>query len=291
MEEKTLNIDEIANEKPFDLAKHSSIGVGGKADVAFYPRNVEQLMTLLQCLQTGGREYYVVGNMTNVLPADAGTHKAIICLKALTGMQAKEKLFAFAGEQSGNFLRACRNARKSGGEFLAGIPCTIGGALYMNAGANGEYIAEIVDSVLVIREGQLRKISCAECGYSYKNSVFMTNKDVIVGATFCLADSDENKIDERLQSFQRRRAHLPTGRSMGCVFKNPDGCAAGELIERAGLKGLRVGGAKISEKHANFIINEHGATQRDISALISLIKNAVCAQYGVTLSEEIRYIT
>ena len=281
---------DIATAQPFDLAKHSSIGVGGEAKIAFYPQSAAQLTALLRQFYEEKRAYYVVGNMTNILPSDRGTDKAIVCTKKLVGLKFGDKTFAYAGEQSGAFLRRCREAEKGGAEFLAGIPCTIGGALYMNAGAAGVYISEIVDSVLVVREGELQTLEKAECEYSYKKSLFMRNKDVIVGATLKLHDSKKQTIDENIRCFLQRRAHLPKGKSMGCIFKNPDGFAAGELIEKAGLKGLRLGGAFVSEEHGNFIINDGAAKADDIKRLIKIVQNAVFAQYGLQLKEEIQYL-
>ncbi|MFR1554454.1 MAG: UDP-N-acetylenolpyruvoylglucosamine reductase, partial [Coriobacteriales bacterium] len=129
-----------------------------------------------------------------------------------------------------------------------------------------------------------------ECEYSYKHSVFMRDGSVILGASFVLEDADGETVAKKRAEYLEKRRRLPAGRSMGCTFKNPPAETAGKLIEGAGLKGLRVGGAVISTEHANFIINEGGATSADVRALINLIKNAVFARYGVELEEEIRYI-
>lgn len=277
-------------ERPFDLKKHSSIGVGGRARLAVYPTSEQECLLLIGRLQETDISYYVVGNMTNILPMDGETETVIVCMKKLVDVQIGKDTYVSAGAKSSEFLRACRYARKSGAEFLAGIPCTLGGALYMNAGVSGEYIAEIVKSVRVLRDGHIIDLPVEECKYSYKHSVFMERKDVILGATLRLKDASERNITEKEKYYLERRAHLPKGKSMGCVFKNPIGTTAGALIEGAGLKGLRVGGAKVSEKHANFIINEQNATAEEIKSLISLIKNAVKSQYGTELSEEIQYL-
>ena len=160
----------------------------------------------------------------------------------------------------------------------------------MNGGAGGKYIADIVKSVRVLRGGKIIDFSVDECGYSYKNSLFMHTDDFILGGVFRLEKSDEDRVKGEIRRHLQRRAHLPKGKSMGCVFKNPQGVSAGGWIERAGLKGARVGGAKVSEQHANFILNDQNATSADIYTLIQKIKNAVYTQYGVTLEEEIRYI-
>lgn len=281
----------FAQEKPFDFSMRSSIGCGGKAKIAFYPRNVTELSSLLRKLQKDGIKYSVLGNLTNVLPSDEDADKAVICTKDMNGMMLTETgVFAYAGVMSGALLRFCRQNTRSGVEFLQGIPCTLGGALYMNAGVGGSYVADVVENVLVYRKGENRLLSKSECDYAYKKSVFMQNDDVILGASLLLKRADEQEIVEKERSYEKRRAHLPKGKSMGCVFKNPEGGFAGDLIERSGLKGLRVGGAVVSDKHANFIINDGRCTAKDIETLISIIKNAVFAQYGVLLEEEIRRV-
>ena len=287
--------EKFTYERPFDMSKHSSIGCGGCARIAFYPSSLQEMVELLSKFRKDSQQFLVVGNMTNVLPPDEGIEKAVVCTKKFSGAQADSQrstnVFVEAGMASGAFLRFCRDTRKSGAEFLEGIPCTIGGALYMNAGVNGRYIAEIVDSVTVWRDGKVCILSNAECEYAYKNSVFMHNGDVILGATLRLRTTDIQTIDDEIKKYRDRRAHLPKGKSMGCVFKNPIGYSAGELIEKAGLKGMRIGGARVSDIHANFIINDGNASAKEIKNLITFIKNTVQAQYKIALEEEIRYLT
>ncbi|MBR2023164.1 MAG: UDP-N-acetylmuramate dehydrogenase, partial [Clostridia bacterium] len=199
-------------------------------------------------------------------------------------------IFAQAGVSSAKLLRFCEHVCKTGAEFLEGIPCTIGGALYMNAGVAGAYIGDIVRFVKVYYRGKVSILSVEDCKYAYKSSVFMQDDFLILGAKLSLLDATKTEILEKKATYKARRAHLPKGKSMGCVFKNPQGISAGKWIEGAGLKGLRIGGAKISEEHANFIINENNATTADVKQLISVIKNAVRIQYGVELQEEIRYL-
>ena len=280
----------FTSREPFAFKKYSSIGCGGEAAIAFYPENVEELTALINQLKKDGAAYCVLGNLTNVLPPDGCSSFAVVCTKNLNTIAVGETVFVYAGVTSGELIRACRHENRSGAEFLSGIPCTLGGALYMNAGADGKYIAEIVDSVLVLREGKRHILSISECQYSYKKSLFMGNDDVILGASLRLEHANKEVIEEREQYYQKRRAHLPKGRSMGCVFKNPPTRSAGALIEGCGLKGMRVGGAVISTQHANFIINDKEATSADVRALIGLAKNAVYAQYGIRLEEEIRYL-
>ncbi len=278
-------------ETPFDYAKRSSIGCGGVAPVAFYPKSVEELISLVEELENKKLAFTVLGNLTNVLPPDGNSQTAVISTKRLAKVEETESgVFALAGVTSGGLLKACKQLQLSGAEFLEGIPCTLGGALYMNAGVSGTYIAEIVESVTVLHKGKLVVLDKSDCGYAYKTSAFMYSGGVIVGARLKLQKTNEEAILEKIDYYRAKRAHLPKGKSMGCVFKNPKGAVAGKLIEGAGLKGLRAGGAVVSTEHANFIINDRNATSAQIKTLITFIKNAVFAQYKIRLEEEIRYL-
>ena len=286
--------EEFTKEINFDFSKHSSIGVGGVARIAFYPKDQMQLKELLARLKEEEVGYIVIGNMTNVLPPDKPSDKLIICTKKMTHFETENKMFFDAGIKSGNLLRICCNAGKSGAEFLAGIPCTLGGALYMNAGVNGRYISEIVDEVFIYHDGEMIALKAQECAFDYKNSLFMRTKDVILGATLRLVDSNKETIKAQENVYLKRRAHLPKGKSMGCVFKNTringERVSAGKWIEKAGLKGVRCGGAYVSMEHANFIINDNHATVKDIKTLIAHIKQEVYRQYQIVLEEEIQYL-
>lgn len=294
MFEKDLYIgyENFLIERPFDFSLHSTIGCGGCAKIAFYPRTEEELLLLLSRLKKEGREYVVIGNLSNVLPADLGTDKAVICTKKLSALHRMdgERVYAEAGILSGALLAFLKEQGLGGAEFLAGIPCTLGGALYMNAGAGGEYIHSLVESVRVYRNGEILILPKSQCGYAYKNSVFMHTGDIILGGTLSLEKSSSERVFARQKEYIQRRVRLPKGKSMGCVFKNTQSVPAGELIDKAGLKGMRVGGAVVSKEHANFIINDKKATAREIKSLITLVKNAVFAQYGVCLEEEIQYL-
>jgi UDP-N-acetylmuramate dehydrogenase len=278
----------IYTETPFDFTKHSTIGCGGFAQTAYYPQTEQEAVYLLSVLK---KEWVAVGNLSNVLPSDVGTNCAVVCTKKMTEIQeSADGVFVSAGVTSGALLRYMKGVGYTGAEFFAGIPCTLGGMLYMNGGVGGRYVADIVKTVRVIRNGVAVDLTVEECEYSYKNSVFMRTNDFILGALLRLEKSDKQTIEEEIRRWLAKRAHLPKGKSMGCVFKNPQGVSAGALIEGAGLKGARVGGAKVSELHANFIINDKNATAEEIRALIHKIKTAVYKTYGVSLEEEIRYI-
>lgn len=283
--------DGFSKEENFYLSKHSSIAIGGKAEIVFCPQSVAECVALLQKLQTDGVPYCTLGNLSNVLPPDHSLQKAIVLTKNLNGIKKTEKgVFAYAGVKSGELLRFCKQNEYSGVEFLQGVPCTLGGALFMNAGVSGRYINEVVDEVLVYRDGKTHTLSNAECQYAYKQSVFMENKDVILGASLHLQKATTEEITAKERAYACKRAHLPKGKSMGCVFKNPQGYTAGELIEKCGFKGTREGGAIVAEEHANFILNTNGATSRDVEVLIKKIKAVVLEKFGVQLEEEIRRI-
>ena len=283
-----ISYEDFVTEKPISFSAHSSIGCGGEASVAYFPQSIEQVEWIVRKLCQENKPYYTVGAMTNILPPDGRLEKVVLGMSRLKGIH---KLFVLAGTTGGELLAYCRKHLYSGAEFLYGIPCTLGGVLYMNAGVAGQYISDIVENVTVLRNGKQEIVSVEDCAYGYKTSVFMQNGDIILGAQLRLQKADAIMIENRLHSYRERRKHLPKGKSMGCVFKNPNGMIAGKLIEGAGLKGLRIGGATVSSQHANFIINENGATASEIKQLISIIKNAVFAQYKVQLEEEIRYLT
>ncbi len=277
---------------PFAFAKNSSIGCGGTAVGAFFPSAVDELIDLVYTLKKEGVPYMTLGNLTNVLPPDNESEKVVLSTKRMGGITVGERIFVSAGVQTATLLSACKRVGRTGAEFLVGIPCTIGGALYMNAGVSGKYIAEIVDEVLVLREGKKLALPLSACEYAYKQSAFMHTDDVILGAWLRLSSAAQAEIEVREREYLDKRRHLPKGRSMGCVFKNPTHIAvsAGALIEQSGLKGLRIGGAVVSKEHANFIINDRGATSADIRKLIEIIKEKVYLLQKIRLEEEIRYL-
>lgn len=280
----------IAHEAPFSFPSRCSIGCGGSARAAFFPENLAELLLLVDVFRREEVKFSVLGNMTNVLPPDGMYDGTLLFTDGLKSIGFGKTVFAMAGVRAKALLDACVRRGRTGAEFLAGIPCSVGGAAFMNAGAGGRYFSDIAESVLVYREGRIRVLAREECGYAYKKSVFMAENTVILGASLLLDRAAGETVERKRAEYLAARRNLPSGRSMGCIFKNPPEAPAGKLIEGAGLKGLRVGGAVISEKHANFIINEGGATSADVRALVNLIKNAVFAQYGVELEEEIRYL-
>lgn len=271
-----------------DFKQVSTIGVGGVCRAVF-PRSFTELIDVIDECSRLGLPVKVLGNLSNVLPPERDEKTVFVMTRLLRGLTFGDAPLVHAGVTAGELLKACRENGKGGAEFLAGIPCTIGGAAYMNAGVSGRYFADIVRSVVVYEDGALKTYAKEECDYSYKHSRFMLG-GVILGVILDLKDASQDQIDERVEWYLQRRKKLPKGRSMGCVFKNPEGHFAGELIENAGLKGLRQGGVFVSSEHANFIINDGNATVSDVKRLIGKIKRAVYNQVGIRLEEEICYL-
>lgn len=272
----------------YDFSKGSTIGVGGIGKAVF-PRSFTEFIDAIEGAVKRGIAYRVLGNLSNVLPRESDNETVYIITKRLKGVTMGDSPLVHAGVTAAELLTECKRHGKSGAEFLTGIPCTVGGAAYMNAGVSGRYFADIVRSVIVYENGELKTYSKDECEYSYKSSRFMRG-GVIFAAVLNLENSTSEAVAERIRDYANRRAKLPVGKSMGCVFKNPDGVSAGALIERTGLKGLRIGGAVVSAEHANFIVNDGGATVTDVKELIERIKADVYTKCGVTLAEEIQYL-
>ncbi len=282
LKEKQISLTE------YDFSKGSTIGVGCTGRAVF-PRSFTEFIDVIDGCNRYGIPYRVLGNLSNVLPPERDGETVYVITKRLKGVTMGDAPLVHAGVTAAELLSECKRHGKSGAEFLTGIPCTVGGAAYMNAGVAGRYFAEIVRSVIVYESGELKTYSKEECGYSYKNSRFMQG-GVIFAAVLALENSTSEAVAERIREYASRRAKLPVGKSMGCVFKNPDGVSAGALIEKAGLKGLRAGGAVVSAEHANFIINDGGATVADVKTLIQKIKTEVFEKLGVLLTEEIQYL-
>lgn len=285
------------------LSTLSPMGIGGVCDTVFYPETLACFTELICELRAQNVPYAVLGTTSNVLIPDTpsgGTLRGVIVFtRRLTSLAIDgENVFAFCGVTGAELICRTSSVGLTGAEFLTGIPCTVGGATYMNAGAFGRSVSDIVESVLSYVDGTMEVYSPNECAFSYKNSVFMQNDAVILGTTFRLKRTDARCVCEKVHTFNERRLRLPQGKSLGCIFKNPTKKAekgdslssAGALIESVGMKGVTCGGARVSEKHANFIINENGATYDDVVSLIAHVKSAVLKKHGVSLTEEIRYL-
>ncbi len=276
-------------EPAFSFARHTSIGTGGSALVAAYPTCAEEGAALLTYLKQEKIPYYPLGAGANVLPPDGSFEGVILRFSRVKSLYAdKTTVYAGAGVTGGALLKFAHNKSLGGIEWLTGIPTTVGGGVCMNAGVQEGHFGSVVKKVLAIEGGKPFILSQEDCRFGVKNSVFM-NGIVIFGAYFTLRNTSKEEIERKRCYFMGKRAHLPKGKSMGCTFLNFNGESAGAIIERCGCKGLCVGGAHVSNEHANFIIN-NGGTSSDVSSLIALVKRRVYEREGILLHEEIRRI-
>ncbi len=285
--------DEFPNlliEKNFSFAKHTTIGCGGRAAVCVYPQNTKQLARLTDTLNRKSVRYCFLGTGANVLARDGDWNGVAIKFSHMDRIRKYGKIIiAEAGVTGGALLCYAREHSLGGFEFLTGIPTSLGGATTMNAGIPKRHLSDVVEAVTGVLQGKIVTFSKKDCLFSEKSSVFQSGIAVCEIALKGY-ESSPTEIRSREKIFSERRKSLPKGRSMGCIFVNPQGCSAGALIEQCKLKGKRIGGAYISPVHANFIINDGSATAEDIFALIALIKQTVFARTGIPLREEIKPI-
>ncbi len=274
----------------FSFARHTTIGCGGYAALSIEPADEESAAAVLRYLNRGAIPYYILGAGANVLPPDEFFEGVVVRFRALRQIGREgNRLIVGAGGTGGSLLRCARAARLGGCEPFTGIPMTVGGGIAMNAGIAVRHFSDLVEEVLAVCEGEAIVLRAQECGFSEKQSVFQNNIAVL-RAVLRLSPSTAQNIERESCYYRLKRAHLPKGRSMGCTFVNPEGgISAGALIEACGLKGRRIGDAFVSERHANFIINE-GRSSADVAELIGTIKEIVYKEKGVLLREEIRRI-
>ena len=275
------------------LCAHTSFKIGGPAAVMAFPSSVQSLAGLLRAARELGVQPRVLGAGTNVLAPDEGLDELVICTKdALMGLRQLSggRIEAMAGQSLASAAVFAREHRLSGLEFAHGIPGTVGGGVYMNAGAYGGEIKQVVESVTVLTmDGALREYAGGEL-FSYRMSVFQTMPCVIVSAVFRLTPGKPETIQKNMHELMlKRRASQPLELpSAGSTFKRPVGGYAAALIDAAGLKGRGVGGAQVSQKHAGFVVNTGGATARDVLATITMIQEEVYKSSGIHLAPEVR---
>lgn len=272
----------------FDFARHTSIGCGGTAAAWACPSDGEELASLLALCESERIPYCFLGAGANVLPQDGLFDGVVIRFCGFRKLMAEGCIVRVgAGVTGGRLLRFARENCLAGAEFLTGIPMTVGGAIAMNAGVKEGHIGDLVSGVVCAVPGRVFSLSSEACRFGEKDSIFLREKIAVIGGELKFKYSFPDEIERRRCYFRLKRASLPKGRSMGCVFVNPEEESAGALIERCGLKGVRIGGARVSGIHANFILNE-GGSSADVSALIALVKERVERETGVVLREEVR---
>ena len=282
----------ILEEEP--LARHMSFRIGGPAAIFAQPATVDELSKLLRFLAARGISLRILGAGTNVLAPDEGLREVVICTKdALTGLcdLGGGKIEAFAGETLSKTAVFARNLSLTGLEFAHGIPGTVGGGIYMNAGAYGGEMKQVaMETMVLTMDGETQVFAGEAQGFSYRTSAFEKLPVIIVKTIFQLAPGDKEEISARMQELmEKRRVSQPLELpSAGSTFKRPEGAYAGALIQGANLKGISVGGACVSEKHAGFVVNTGGATARDVKALIELVQKRVLETSGYCLQPEVR---
>ena len=276
-------------EADFSFPKHTTIGCGGLAAVAAYPASGDEAAKLLSFLERTRIPYYILGAGANVLPPDDRYEGAIVKFSRLNNISLEgDQLIADAGVTGGTLIKFVRDASISGFAPLAGIPMTVGGGTAMNAGVREGHFSDLIVEVEGVETGVLRRFPLQDCAFREKESIFL-HGIAVTKVIFRAERAPKEQIKDEISAFLARRKNLPKGRSMGCTFVNPPNDSAGRLIDACGLKGLRIGGAFVSDKHANFIINE-GGTATDVDALARLVQSRVLEKTGILLREEIRRI-
>jgi UDP-N-acetylmuramate dehydrogenase len=287
----------LENNVAFDqtMERFTTFGVGGKAEAICFAEDNESLERLLAFAKETGSPCLVVGRGSNLLVKDGGVKGLVIILRgklALFERTGEEAVFAGAGLHLAELLNACRREGLAGLEFLAGIPGTVGGAVAMNAGAWGKETGDVVIEVeMALPSGKRITRNRSNLYFSYRRFT-MPEGAVIVKAGFHCSPENPEVVAEKMRHYLelRRKSQPLENPSAGSVFKNPPEDHAGRLIERVGLKGFRIGGAMISGKHANFIVNTGGATAGDVIALMELARKKVKEETGVDLEPEIRVV-
>lgn len=283
---------EISKEVP--LSKYTFTKTGGPAEYLAFPQNQDELEKLVKTAKENEIPLTVIGNASNLIIRDGGIDGLVLILTKMNKIQVKGvKVTAQAGARIIDTAFTAANHSLSGMEFAAGIPGSVGGALFMNAGAYGGETQEVVESVRVLtRQGKLRNYFNNEMSFSYRHSVLQENGDVVISATFSLKKGQKRKIlaDMNYLNALRKFKQPLEYPSCGSVFKRPAKHFVGPMIIQAGLQGKQIGGAQDSIKHAGFIVNKGNATATDYLNLIHLIQKKIKEKFGVTLQTEVRII-
>ncbi len=274
------------------LSRFTTFRIGGPADYYLEPKDKSDLLNLVKYLREIKYPYILIGNGSNILISDEGIRGAAINLEyGFTKIEvSKNKVYAEAGVRLSKFVDVCVEHSLVGVENLAGIPGTLGGAILMNAGAYGGEISDFIKTVEVLDKDRIKIMKKEECGFAYRKSNL--EGKIILSAEFELPFGDKELAKQRrkellLKRNQSQPVELPNA---GSIFKNPPDNYAARLIEQAGLKGLTVGGAKISEKHANFIVNFNNASANDVLELMRIIQETVKQKFGILLEPEIKLL-
>ncbi len=277
----------------YPMKKYTSLRVGGKADLIIYPNNSKELVELLNLMRKKNIPWVVLGGGSNTIVYDRGIKGVVVSTKTLRKIEFRNsgEILAEAGAVLGTILNKTINRGISGFEFSAGIPGTVGGGIFMNAGANCGEIKDVTERVWIWDGNKEVPIDRADINFEYRKSNLPENC-VITKALFQLKISSKEKVERKVKNYLDKRSKTQPIKytNTGSIFKNPPQEPAGKLLEELGLKGFKIGGAKISEIHANFIINSGNASTNDILELIEFAKKQALAKRGINLETEVRII-
>ena len=276
------------------LSNYTYTKTGGPAEVLIFPSSIEEVTEMMNWIKKEECQLTILGNASNLIVKDGGIRGITIIMTEIKDIETEGNLIsAGAGAAIIDVSQEALSHHLTGLEFACGIPGSIGGAIYMNAGAYGGEVKDCVESVQVLtRTGDVKTLSNKEMNFSYRHSYLMDKDDIVLSVTFKLDKGDYNEIKEKMDEL----TYLRTSKqpleypSCGSVFKRPEGYFTGKLIQDAGLQGLIHGGAQVSEKHAGFIVNINNATATDYQELIKHIQDEIYRIYKVKLEREVRII-
>lgn len=284
---------EIKQNEP--MSRHTSFKIGGNADLYIIPHDMDALIETVRILKETETKRYFLGNATNVLFDDAGFHGAVVSLGNICAIKVIEnRIIAEAGASLNLVCKTARDKELSGLEFAYGIPGSIGGAVFMNAGAYGGEMSQVVaqSTYLSLDDMTVHTIPLSAHEYGYRESVYRHNNWLVLSAVLELQKGEYDKINAAMNDYMSRRIDKQPLEypSAGSVFKRYPGRYTGQMIEECGLKGYSIGGAQVSEKHAGFIVNKGGATSTDVLALIEHIKNEVYKKFDCRIECEVIHV-
>lgn len=284
---------EIKQNEP--MSRHTSFKIGGNADLYIIPHDMDALIETVRILKETETKRYFLGNATNVLFDDAGFHGAVVSLGNICAIKVIEnRIIAEAGASLNLVCKTARDKELSGLEFAYGIPGSIGGAVFMNAGAYGGEMSQVVaqSTYFSLDDMTVHTIPLTAHEYGYRESVYRHNNWLVLSAVLELQKGEYDKINTAMNDYMSRRVDKQPLEypSAGSVFKRYPGRYTGQMIEECGLKGYSIGGAQVSEKHAGFIVNKGGATSADVLALIEHIKNEVYKKFDCRIECEVIHV-
>lgn len=278
-----------------EMKNHTTFKIGGPADIFIRPESAEEIQKIIDLCKENDTPCMIIGNGSNMLVSDGGIRGVVVQIgSAMSDCRIDgEKVYAEAGIMMSSLAKKILDASLAGFEFASGIPGTLGGGIYMNAGAYGGELKDIIEEVTYIgRDNKIKTAKNSELGFGYRRSMFEDGGRVILSCVMKLKRGNKDEIAAKMSEYTKKRNEKQpvTMPSAGSTFKRPEGYFAGKLIQDAGLMGFSIGGAQVSEKHAGFVVNKGGATARDVLELIGHIQKTVSDKFGVWLEPEVRLI-